>query len=288
MASYLAAHPDICWSEPKELWYFCRPDFPHRRRQSISLDDYLEHFSHCGSVHRYLAEGSVSYLYAEGAVSRILEFNPDAKFVVMLRNPMDAVISLHRQMLMNMQESEADFERAWSLQEARRQGRHVPVKCENPKYLMYRDWCLWGRQLERVFRIAGRDRVCVLLFDDFVREPRHEYEKVLDFLGLDTDHRSEFPVENAARAYQRQKFVNIIDYLLLYGSALRRRLKFSGRFNLLSTLLRQMKQGQVTRLPKVQLSRSMHEELADAFRTDMVLLSRLLDRDLMHWLDYGQ
>lgn len=288
MASYLGGHPAIFWSEPKELWYFCRPDFPHKSSQPIELEEYLGHFSGSGSQHKYLAEGSVSYLYSEGAVQRIVEFNPSSKFIVMLRNPLEAVVSLHRQMLLNMQESEADFGTAWKLQTARRQGKNIPMKCENSAYLMYRGWCLWGEQLERVFRTAGRENVCVLLFDDFKRNSAAEYERVLSFLGLEPDNRSEFPVENRGRAYRNQKLINAVDSFLVAGSRIRRKLNLSSSMGFLSRPLRSLKRGQLREAGHAKLSQALAAELKMAFRSDIELLSNLLQRDLSYWLDYGE
>lgn len=286
MAAYLAEHPAIFWSEPKELWYFCRPDFPHRREQQVSLESYLANFSGSGVNHQYLAEGSVSYLYSEGAVRRILAFNPSAKFIVMLRNPLDAATSLHRQMLMNMQESEADFEKAWGLQDQRRQGKYIPMKCENPKYLMYREWCLWGKQLQRVYTEAGCENVYVLLFDDFKDDPGKEYERILSFLGLESDGRSDFPIENKGRAYRNQSLVNIVDSVLVAGTRIRQKLNLPFFMRRLSGPLKGLKQSQLAEPEKIVLSEAMLKELKVAFGDDIELLSRLLQRDLSYWLDY--
>ena len=281
MASYLAAHPAIFWSDPKELWYFCRPDFPDGRKP-MKLEHYLDHFRRSDASHRYLAEGSTSYLYAPGAVARILEFNPEAHFIVMLRNPIEAVISLHRQMLLNMQESEADFEKAWRLQEARRAGHRVPLKCKNPKYLLYRDWCLWGEQLERLFRVAEREKVCIILLDDFRQNASEEYEKVLASLGLESDGRTEFLVENRGRIYRDQSLINGIDNFLAVMSALRHKLRIPAVG--LSHPFRKLRELQLKPARSITLSLDLRGQLREAFAADVALLSRLLHRDLSHWL----
>ena len=42
--------------------------------------------------------------------------NPDARLIVMLRNPVDIVHSLHSQFVYGFREDEKDFEKAWQLQ----------------------------------------------------------------------------------------------------------------------------------------------------------------------------
>lgn len=283
MASYLAEHPAIFWSDPKELWYFCRPDFPDNGKLK-KLEHYLQHFSASNANHRYLAEGSTSYLYAPGAVARVLEFNPEAHFIVMLRNPIEAVVSLHRQMLLNMQESESDFERAWRLQDARRNGHRVPFKCSNYKYLMYRDWCLWGEQLERLFRVVERTKVCVILFDDFKQNAQAEYEKVLSFLELEAYGRTEFLVENRSRSFRHQYLINGIDNFLVAISALREKLKLRPPGIGLSRALRKLQMSQLQPAKSTTLSKDIQTQLREAFAADVALLSRLLQRDLSYWL----
>ena len=281
MASYLAAHPAIFWSDPKELWYFCRPDFLGGG-EPMKLEHYLDHFRGSDARHRYLAEGSTSYLYAPGAVARILEFNSEARYIVMLRNPIEAVVSLHRQMLLNMQESEADFEKAWHLQEARRTGQHVPLKCKNSKYLLYREWCLWGEQLERLFHVAGREKVCIILFDDFRQNARTEYEKVLSFLRLESDGRTEFMVENRGRIYRNQSLINGIDNFLAVMSALRHKLRIPAVG--LSRPFLKLRELQLQPAISTPISQGLQQQLREAFAADVALLSQLLRRDLSHWL----
>ncbi len=283
MASYLGAHPAIYWSDPKELWYFCRPDFPDSGEPK-RLEQYLGHFRASNANHRYLAEGSTSYLYAPGAAARILEFNPEARFIVMLRNPIEAVVSLHRQMLLNMQESESGFEKAWRLQDVRRRGQRVPLKCSNNKYLLYRDWCLWGEQLDRLFRVVERTKVCIILFDDFKLSTREEYEKVLAFLGLESDRRAEFLVENRGRSFKNQSLVNGIDNFLVITTALRQKLKLRPPGIGLSRAFRKLQMSQLQPAKSILLPEALRAELVEAFASDIALLSRLLQRDLSHWL----
>jgi len=45
--------------------------------------------------HAAIGEGSTNYLVSEIALTRILQFNAAARFIVMLRNPVDLVHSLH-------------------------------------------------------------------------------------------------------------------------------------------------------------------------------------------------
>ena len=51
------------------------------------------------------------------AVPRILEDNPDARFIVILRDPAEAAHAYHSELLYNLSEEVTDFRAAWDLQE---------------------------------------------------------------------------------------------------------------------------------------------------------------------------
>lgn len=185
LAYYLAQQKSVCWSIPKEPWFFCQEDLRDLRQPlTKGWDWYAQCFSHWHGE-EWLGDASVSYLYSRVAVQRIMEFNPKAKFLIILRNPMEVAVSLHRQMLYNRQESVVLFERAWELQHLRKQGREIPKKCANPKFLFYFDWCDWATQLARLWSVVDRKQVLVLFFDELIRDPNGVEKKISGFLGMD-------------------------------------------------------------------------------------------------------
>ena len=113
-ATYLARQREICWSTPKEPWFFCQRDMAARRAPLKPMEWYARCFSHWNDE-AVLAEGSISYCVSRYAIEEILHFNKDTRFILILRDPLDMFVSLHRQMLYNKQESENLFEKAWIL-----------------------------------------------------------------------------------------------------------------------------------------------------------------------------
>ena len=84
LAHYLSEHPQVCFSYPKEPYYWA-DDFPgiQRRFGIRSLEKYLQLFEPSSSIKTAFGEGSTIYLASSTAVDRILQFKPDAKFIVM-------------------------------------------------------------------------------------------------------------------------------------------------------------------------------------------------------------
>src|SRR3546814_12058099 len=96
MASYLGQHPEIFFSDPKEPLFFGR-DLYHTWRLE-DFDAYLDLFAGAREA-RWIGEGTVWYLYSRRAAEEIKSFAPHAKIIVMLRNPIDVIYSLHGQFL---------------------------------------------------------------------------------------------------------------------------------------------------------------------------------------------
>src|SRR5512145_591623 len=81
LSKALAAHPQICFSKPKETHFFLRPldgASPTEIRRRFES----AYFRSLGPQHEVLAEGSVSYLYDPRAIRRIIDFDPRATLVV--------------------------------------------------------------------------------------------------------------------------------------------------------------------------------------------------------------
>src|SRR5690606_9490694 len=166
LSAYLREHPRVFVSQPKEPHYFCT-DFdyyyaPGRR----SEEHYLRLFAGADERHLAVGEASVWYLYSADAARNIAAFAPGARAIVMVRNPVELVPSLHSQLLYMLDEDEPDPWRAWRLQEARRRGERLPPRVRVPAFLQYGEAARLGAQLRRVYESIPPERVKVIVFDD--------------------------------------------------------------------------------------------------------------------------
>ena len=122
-------------------------------------------------------EASALYLYSEEAAGKIRAFRPDAKIVIMLRQPADFLFSLHGQLSYDMHcEDLTDFRAALDAEPDRRRGRRLPRDLAwKPRLLFYRECATFSTQVRRYLDAFGRDRVHFILFDDFTRDPQAEF-----------------------------------------------------------------------------------------------------------------
>jgi Sulfotransferase family len=288
LCRFFAKNPQICFSRPKEPHYFVR--IGSLPSPADLTRGYLErYFGHRQPGHRIAGEGSVSYFYAPEAIERIRHFNPEARFVVMLRNPMSMLPSYHLKMRFLLQEDEADFASAWRLQEARGRGGQVPRHCLDPRTLMYGEVVKFGAHIERVFDIAGRERTHVIVFDDFVANPLGVYRGVLGFLGVEYDGRTGFAPRNESRIYRHRWLQELLYVPASRGDvtkdvARRVALKHKHSKSRMGGWVQRLAEWNRLSVTPSPLTPEMRAVVAAHLRSDNELLGRLLRRDLSFWL----
>jgi hypothetical protein len=280
LSEYLKGHPNIYFSKVKEPHFF---DLDTSKVLKLRLQTYLSLFSGADSYfHKAVGEGSTGYLYSKVAVPEILKFNPCAKFIVMLRNPVEMVQSWHSEMYFEGVEDVREFEMAWRLEGARRHGKLIPHSCWEPRKLFYSEWGKLGDQIERLFSLADRDSIKVIVFDDFVADTKKVYEEVLAFLEVPQDGRIDFQPINESRSLRQAGLQRILASLANYFRLAR---AISGlKLTLGLGLFQKVLFLNSKPVPRKPISPILQAELADFYREDVRKLSKLLGRDLTHWL----
>jgi len=283
LATYLGSHPDV-FVAGKELTYF-GGDLVFRTRKGgrwqIGYDAYLGWFAEHGAA-RYRADRSVFYLYSSQAAAEIRAYDPDSRVVALLRNPVDQMHSQHSEMLFQGEEDIASFGEAVAAEEARRRGERVPPGCQKVFGLLYRDIARYGEQVERYFSAFGRDRVCVVLYDDLVADADAAYGQVLRFLDVDAAHRPEFGVVNANKVVRSPR---VRDLLRHAPPGIRR----VGRLvvpdeHARAALRRRLHTLNTRRQARPPMDPELRGRLTAELAPDIRRLEALLDRDLGAWL----
>lgn len=267
LCTYLTEHPRVCFSDPKEVNYF-NTDFPSRK--DMSLAEYRQYyFPELEATTTAVGEGSVRYMFSQVAAEKIRRYNPEAKIIIMVRQPVEMFHSLYYQNYAGYGETAATPEEAWRQQ---RQWADTPTAAA--QLCQYADICKLGEHLSRVYEHFSREQVLVLFHEDFVRDPQGQWQLVQRFLGVPDDARERFPVVNRSRATRYEW----IRRGLKRFSALKKRLGITAGVG--NTRVVQ----QVLFGKKRPLAPEFRQELIEYFRGDIELLARLTKRDLSHWL----
>lgn len=280
---YLRSHRQVCLPNAtrKEPHYFA--DDLAGLRDIGPRENYEELFVPENNDVKAVGEASVFYLYSQAAIPKIIDYESQARLIVMLRNPIDAAYSMHSQFLFSADEDVADFETAWSLQAQRASGNDIPATCREPAMLQYTKLFSLGEQVQRLLNNVPREQVLFIFFDDWVNDTPREYKRVLEFLGVDDDGRTEFPRVNANKQHRWNWLGRLNAHPPAWlKSIVRATQKLFGVENW--GVARRIQQTNQQKLERDPLSDAMRQEMSAAFESDVALLSEILNRDLSHWL----
>ena len=286
LAQYLSEHPAIVMSHPKEPHYFA-DDLP-RLRDTSDESEYRAMFSGVDQGTLAVGEASVFYLYSQVAGGNIHRLNADARLIVMIRDPLDMLVSYHRQLCL-LREEDAQLEQAIALEADRAAGRQVPRHCREASLLQYTKVIRLGEQVGRLLEDFPHEQLHIVVLDDLVADTKTEYRRVLEFLDVDFDLRTEYPVVNPARGVRSGALATFTEKT---PPALVRAVMKVKRALRLADL------GVLERLRRVNavgpndtpLSESLSGQLRDELVDDVAMLSDIVDRDLaqLWWGDTAQ
>lgn len=279
---YLRGHPNVFMPTLKEPHFFSTDLITYHLVKT--QEEYLALFADSTPAHRRIGEASASYLRSAAAIRNIHDFDPNAKLIAMFRNPVELVHSFHSQLLYWSEEVIEDFEAAWHLQDRRRQGLDIPRKSREPFWLQYAELGRFGTQAERMLSVFPAAQVKLILYDDFAASPRKVYEEVLAFLDLPSDQRTEFPRVNENK---RAKVAWVRNFMRKPPPALRnayRRLKRAVGEQRVVPLVDKLLALNTAKERRRPLSPAFRAELVATFRDEVAHLSRIMHRDLRHWM----
>jgi hypothetical protein len=233
----------------------------------------------------------VWYLWSRHAPREIHDYNPTARIIAVLRNPLDVLPSLHSQYLYDAVEDIDDLAEALAAERERRLGRRVPShNGPVPWRLFYRDVVRFHEQVDRYVAMFGRDRVRVVLFDDLVGNPELTYREVLAFLDVDTTFAPSFRVVNPNKRVRSRTLQHAVWSLGNPSSGVRRvGTRLIPVHRVRSTLL----QRSVPALQRINtavgarspVEPSLRAALAAELAPDIDRLGAMLGRDLRCWYE---
>ena len=180
LAYYLQQHPDVYVSPFKEPHHFSQiAPSPELRAFFPSVADeadYLKLFKDARQE-KVLCEASTSYLWTEGTPERIFGRVPDAKIIILLREPVGRAYSHYlndvregtekRPFLQAITEDYARQSKGWGVSH------------------LYVDLGLYCQQVEKYLSTFSPDNVYVEFFETFVGNPVPVLESVFGFLDVD-------------------------------------------------------------------------------------------------------
>ena len=178
----LKESPEVFVPDRKELYFWSSDICEDPTSRCCKFEEYIQLFDG-GRDCSFACDASPSYMYSDRALRRIGEFNSDAKYILLLRDPVDFVISWHRDRVLYCEEN-LDVVSAWRAQKARLVGRSIPSGCRNVECLLYGKLADFGHHLSRVRSIVPAEQVHVIFLEDLRQDVERVVERLGDFLGF--------------------------------------------------------------------------------------------------------
>jgi hypothetical protein len=289
MHEYLQRHPDVFMPFFKEPHYFGSDLQGSRFRQFRNKPDrYLKLFRDARGEKR-LGESSPWYLVSRRAAEEIQAYDPGAKIIIMVRNPIDMMYSMWSQFRYSGNEQIENFEEALAAEADRRAGRRIRRAAHCITGLYYRDMARFVEQVPRYFDRFGRENVLVVIFDDFRADTASVFDTVLDFLELDQDFKMSFDIRNPNKEVRLEWLQKIIVNSGFSLMLLKDRLTYLATTHSLApySYRTRVVKGVIAVYSKYErrspLTSDLRKRLAGELECEIDALSALLDRDLSHW-----
>jgi hypothetical protein len=278
MYEFLAQHPEIFLPKTKEIHFFGTDLYsPNYGRE---LEKYLSLFAGARDKKR-VGEASVWYLYSKRASAEIKQFSPSASIIVMLRNPVEMIHSLHSHRLYIGTEDIEDFSEALDAEHERKLGARLPRNPYPIGGLFYREVGSYAAQVQRYFDAFGTEKVKVIIFDDFKADPARASREVFDFLGVSPSFAPRVRVINPNKKVRSKTVRDFLDQPP--PSFLRRLARPLTTPQMRHRLFQAFRRLNTDYVPRSPIPDRLRLQLQAYFASDVQRVSEMLDRDLTYW-----
>lgn len=293
LANMLSLHSHVYISPIKEPNYFSTDidinsfSTDYKKNTFFADESYfrhkplrLQHLSFIRNEHHYyqlfedvkneiaIGECSTSYLFSTTAAAEIKKFNPDAKIMAILRNPVSRAFS-HYLMALKYGYTSLPF-REEILNDFNRSLKGWGIS------RLYIELGLYGQQLYRYYQHFEKNRILIILYDKFLSDPIETFSEIFDFLDIPFRY---------TELSERYNEAVIPRFQLLNKWVTQTGLRPILRNLFPSKVSEKLKRLFYSKEKLPQLTENDKKYFLDFFREDIKLTSELTGYDLSHWLD---
>jgi hypothetical protein len=278
--TYLSQHPQIFIPQRKEMHFFAAEHFPCSgpgdesiNRMVVSDEEqYAQLFADVTGA-KAIGESSAFYLCLPGTAERIAQAVPDARIIMLLREPVARAYSSYMHLVRDGRET-LSFEEGLSQEEARKQQGWEPM-------WWYKELGLYTSQVQRYLEVFGREQVKVLLFEEFNAHPEQALREIFAFLGVKQDVVINTSIRyNFSGVPKSRRLYTILNNFIRKPNAAEKWIK--------SLVPRPLRRKWATKVmgmlvKPVPMNPQLREQLKPYFVEEVAKLEDLLQRDLSCW-----
>ncbi|MEZ5007881.1 MAG: sulfotransferase [Chitinophagales bacterium] len=294
---YLDQHPQIYMSPVKETNYFSRTDIDSTKFSkayahdvNVDLKKFLSsdmkasiHIAHVTQQEDYqklfknvtseiaIGEASNSYILYKNAPRLIFESYPKAKIIMMLRNPIKRAFSQYVMNLRLGKTLEKNF-----IKEIEQDD-----KAENKGWGANHQYLYIGKyyeQVKRYYDIFPKEQILICWYDEYKKDSQKVVKSIYNFLGVNED----FQVDTSEKLNTAgvPKFAKLNYYINQLGAVSWAKRNFPRSWR--EPFKRMMYSSKEEVIP--EMSPTEKQYLINYYKEDILKLSKLVDKDLSHWL----
>lgn len=275
---YLNQHPKIYMSKVKEPRFFAlegeklnfqNPDNLINHTSITDLGEYQKLFADV-STETAIGETSPLYLYSPKAVERIKHYIPQAKLIVVLRNPVERAYSCYTHLVREGYEP-LSFEAGLAAESER--------IANNWAHLWhYRQAGYYYQQLKRYCDYFSTEQIRVYLYEDLSQDSVSLVQNVCRFLEVEDNFVPDLTRQNVSGIPKHRVLHNLVNRGNVVRKALQQVLPQQLRTNVAQSIREWNLQD------KTPLSPMVAHQLKQQYKEDILKLQDLIQRDLSPWL----
>ncbi len=279
----LARHPGLYMSPVKEPKFFLSDGPPPTKGGPGDALTYREHIwrrpdyealfdpAPAGTLR---GESTPLYLYDRAAMRRIRAALPDARLIVIVRDPVERAHSNWTHLWSAGLEPVGDFVRACGEEERR-------IEAGWASFWHYAGLGRYGEQLEYLFTLFPREQVLVLRYRRLVDEPEQTLDQIFAFLGVEQGVVAEIPRHNVTAHPEPTLTHRAVSLAQRAGSAVGTFVPGLTAATLTGPLERFLQRHSRERQP---LDWQQRQELLPRFEDDIKLLEKVLGESFADWV----
>ncbi len=171
---YLGQHPDIFLPSSKDLWAFMDAGIQTVREEDLPI--YYKNY--CNE--KLIGLSQVRLLFFPESPQLLFNYNPDAKLIAILRNPIDRAYSAYWHLRRVASEDCPTFEEALQLEKVRCEGDYRMREA-----FSYLSHGCYYEQILRLRSVFPESQIYISLTDDLKQNSKKLTADIIHWLGLD-------------------------------------------------------------------------------------------------------
>jgi Sulfotransferase family len=279
----LARHPELYMSAVKEPKFFLTDGPPPAQGGPGDAKTYRENVWRRADYEALFdgappgalrGESTPFYLYSQAAQQRIRTLVPDARMIVVLRDPIERAHSNWTHLWSAGLDPIDDFVRACDAEDRR-------IAAGWADFWRYKRLGLYGEQVEHLYSVFPADRVLLMRYRELLGNPVGTLNRICVFLGVSPDLISDLPRENVTAHPDQTRRHRYLSKLLRAGTAITTALPRRSARVMIDKLEGSLQQGAAPRRPPTWAQR---QALMPFFESDIRLLEDITGDDYSGWL----